>query len=167
MIDQNTPAQLRALALQIFNPNVQPNDAAHAGLGSHFDPAFFTGIRGNDPTINQQYYNLIAPLMLAIDGLTMTPNMLYTMNVTCALHGRPKHWYLQGLYEFKGDVTPPCSIGFGYDPLPGENGHYGDHGGWGFTIGTACCSGILNIWAEITEYWMAGNYPRAVTPFSG
>lgn len=163
MIDQSTVTALRQLALTIFNPNVQPNDPTKMGLGAHFDPAFFTGIKGWDASIDQQYYNLIAPLMLAIDGRTMATGFNYTMNFTCALQGRPRHWFLQGLNEFKGDVTPPVSIGFQFRPIVGEDGHFGDHGSWGYTLGTACCAGILNVWADIVTYWLASQYPQAVT----
>lgn len=170
MIDPNTPSLLRQLALDIFNLNLVPNDPSHAGLGAHFDPTRYTGIRGWDASIDQRYYNLISPLMQAVDGNTMQTGIKYTMNFTCALYGRPKHWFLQGLYEFKQgpmDTLPAASVGFQYDPLPGEDGRYGDHGSYGFTIGTACAAGICNLWALIGDAWIAGTYPRAVTPFSG
>lgn len=155
---------LEALGLSIFNPNVQPNDPSQAGLGAHFDPAFYTGIKGEDAAIDAQYLALIAPVMLAIDGRTMTTAFKYTLNVTNALQGRPKHWFIEGLYEFVPGAVPPCSVGFMYYPAPGEPGHVGDIGSYGFTLGTAMCAGICNVWAYIIRQWLAGNYPRAVTP---
>lgn len=158
-----TADALEALALAIFNPNIQPNAPGQEGLGAHFDPAFYTGIRGGDATIDAQYYALIAPVMLAIDGRTMAPGFRYTLNITNSLQGRPKHWYIEGLYEFVPGALPPCSVGFMYYPEPGEPGQVGDIGSYGFTIGATMCAGILNTWARIVRLWLAGNYPRAVS----
>jgi hypothetical protein len=163
MITLDTASQLEALALSIFNPNIQPNDPAHAGLGAHFDPAFYTGIKGQSDTIDAKYYELIAPVMLAIDGREMATGFKYTMNVTNALQGRPKHWFIEGLYEFVPGDIPPCSVGFMYYPTPGTPGFVGDIGSYGFTIGTTVCAGICNVWAEIIKRWLAGNYPWAVS----
>lgn len=166
MIALDTVDGLEALALSIFNPNVQPNPPGQEGLGAKFDPAFYTGIEGQDDTIDAQFYQLIAPAMLAIDGRVMATGFKYTLNVTNALQGRPKHWYIQGLYEFVPSDSPPCSVGFMYYPAPLEPGQVGDVGSYGFTIGAAMCAGICNVWANIIRKWMAGIYPRAITPYS-
>lgn len=163
MITLDTAAQFEALALTIFNPNIQPNDAEHQGLGAHFDPAFYTGIKGQSDAIDAQYLALIAPVMLAIDGRVMAPGFRYTLNFTNALQGRPKHWLIEGLYEFAPSALPPCSVGFMYYPLPGEQGQVGDIGSYGFTVGATMCAGILNTWARIIRLWLAGTYPRAVS----
>jgi hypothetical protein len=163
-ITLDTAAQFEALGLAIFNANVQPNEPSQAGLGAHYDPAFFTGIRGHDDAIDAQYLALIAPVMLAIDGRTMATGFDYTLNVTNALQGRPKHWFIEGLYEFVPGDAPPCSVGFMYFPAPGTPGFVGDIGSYGFTIATAMCAGICNVWANIIRRWLAGNYPYAVNP---
>lgn len=154
-----TADALDALALAIFNPNIVPNDPAHAGLGAHFDPAAFTGIKGQDDAIDAQYYALIAPVMLAIDGRTMAPGFKYTLNMTNALQGRALHWYLEGIYEFPPAVVPPVNVGFN---LPNGN-LSGDFGSYGFYLAGAMCAAICRIWATIIRLWLAGNYPLAVT----
>jgi len=148
MITLDTATKLEALALQIFNPNIQPNDPAHAGLGAHFDPAFYTGIKGQDNAIDIQYYQLIAPVMLEIDDRVMSPGFKYTLNVTNALQGRARHWYLEGLYEFVPSVLPPCHVAF-HGPVDSGVGSYG------FTLGTATCAGICNVWANVIKSKLA------------
>lgn len=158
-----TADALDALALAIFNPNIQPNPPGQEGLGAHFDPAFYTGIKGQDDGIDAQYYSLIAPVMLAIDGRAMATGFKYTMNSKCALEGRPKHWYIQGLYEFPPSVLPPCSIGFTYVPPPGGSNLSGDWGSYGFTLAGAIAAGICKLWAQIVRMWLTGTYPLAVS----
>lgn len=163
MITLDTANQLEALALKIFNPNIQPNDPSQAGLGAKFDPAFYTGIKGQNDAIDAEYYNLIAPVMQAIDGRVMATGFKYTLNITNALQGRPKHWYIEGLYEFVPGAIPPCSVGFMWYPAPGQPGTVGDIGSYGFTIGTTMCAGICNTWARIIRLWLQGQYSQAVT----
>lgn len=161
-ITLDTVQQLKALALKIFNPNIQPNDPSQAGLGAKFDPAFYTGIKGQSDSIDALYYELIAPVMKAIDGRDMAPGFKYTLNITNALQGRPKHWFMEGLHEFVPSVLPPVNIGFNYNPPAGSPGISGDFGSYGFTLGTTLCAGILNIWAQIVTMWLQGQYPLAV-----
>lgn len=163
MITLDTATQLEALALQIFNLNIVPNDPAHVGLGAHFDPTRYTGIQGQDSAIDQQYYDLIAPAMLAIDGRVMETGFEYTLNVTCALKGRAKHWFLQSISEFVPSVLPPVNVGLSYLPPSGSPGLSGDFGSYGFTLGTAMCAANCNIWATIIRMWLQNNYPYAVT----
>lgn len=162
MITADTANQLEALALQIFNPNIQPNPPGQEGLGWHFDPAFYTGIKGQNDSIDAKYFTLIAPVMSEIDGRTMATGMKYTMNITNALQGRPKHWFLQGVNEFQPSVLPPCHVAFAYLAPQGQPGLYGDFGSYGFSLGTAMCAGICSIWAQIVRMYLAGDYPWAV-----
>jgi hypothetical protein len=157
-----TADALDALGLQIFNLNLQPNPPGQEGLGAHFDPAFYTGIKGPDAGIDAQYYALIAPVMLAIDGRVMPQGFKYSLNITYALMGRPKHWYIEGLSEFVPSVLPPCNIGFTCYPQP-PGGLSGDFGSYGFYLAGAAMAGICHIWATIIRLWLAGNYPVAVT----
>lgn len=157
-----TADALDALALDIFNLNLVPNDPAHAGLGAHYDPAAYTGIRGPDAGIDARYYALIAPLMLAIDGRVMPQGFKYTLNITYALMGRPRHWYIQGLDEFEQggmNVLPAASMNFRYSP----GGLFGDWGSYGFFLAGACTASICKLWAQIVRMWLAGNYPLALT----
>lgn len=157
-----TADALDALGLAIFNPNIQPNPPGQEGLGAHFDPAAYTGIRSQDDAIDAQYYTLIAPVMLVIDGRTMAPGFKYSLNVTNALQGRPKHWYIEGLSEFVPSVLPPVNIGFNCYPAPPALPP-GDYGSYGFTLAGAACAGICHLWATIIRLWLAGNYPLAVS----
>lgn len=166
MITAQTAADLKALALEIFDLHLVPNDPAHAGLGYHFDPTVYTGIKGQDDTIDAKYYDLIAPAMLEIDGRTMATGFKYTLNVTNALQGRPKHWYLEGLYEFQQgglNVLPAVNVGFTYMPPAGSPTLSGDWGSYGFYLGGAVCAGICNIWSQIITMYLSGQYPWAVS----
>lgn len=161
-ITATTADALDALGLKIFSLNLQPNPPGQEGLGAHFDPAFYTGIKGQDDTIDAQYYSLIAPVMLAIDGRIMAPGFKYSLNITNALQGRPKHWYIEGLSEFVPSVLPPVNIGFTCYPAPPALPS-GDYGSYGFYLAGAACAGICHIWATIIRLWLAGNYPTAIT----
>lgn len=165
-ITADTAAQLDALALTIFNLNIVPNDPSKAGLGAHFDPTRYTGIKGQDASIDAQYYNLIAPAMLAIDGRTMAPGFMYTMNQSNSLQGRPRHWFYEGLNEFEQgglNVLPPVSVAFRYSPPSGGAGLSGDWGSYGFTLASAHCAAFCKLWAQIIRMWIGGTYPYAVS----
>lgn len=162
MITLDTATALETLALSIFNPNIVPNSPATSGLGAAFNPALYTGIKGEDSAIDAQLVELIAPVMLMVDGRELELGFQYTLNITCALKLRPKHWYLQGLDEFVPSVLPPCNVGFICFPTP--TGLTGDHGSYGFTLGTAMCAAICKNWATTIRLWLAGNYPMAVNP---
>lgn len=158
MITLDTADQLDNLGLSIFNPHTDPV------LGTV--PGAATGLTGQDDATDAQYYALIAPVMLAIDGRVMAPGYKYTLNVTNALQGRPKHWFMN-LTEFNnhnGFVTSlwPAGCGFQliYDvPTGVTDSAYT----FGWSIGLATCAAICHCWAQIIRMWLAGNYPVAVT----
>lgn len=162
-ITLDTATALEALALKIFDLHLVPNPPAQAGLGAHFDPTLYTGIKAQDSTLDGEYLALIAPVMLAIDGDVMATGFEYTLNITCALMGRPRHWYLEGVNEFAPSVLPPCGVAFTYIPPPGGAGLSGDWQSYGFTLGGAACAAICKLWAQIIRMWLGGTYPYAVT----
>lgn len=162
----DTATQLDALALTIFNLNLVPNDPSQAGLGAHYDPTKYTGVQGANSSIDAQLAALIGPAMLAIDGRTLETGFQYTLNTTCALKLRPRHWYYQGLDEFEQgglNVLPPVSVNFQYHPPVGGAGVSGDWGSYGFTLATAHCAAFCKLWAQIIRMWVGGTYPLALT----
>lgn len=150
---------LDALALAIFDPHIDPAVGPVAGAA--------TGIKSADPAIDAQYYALIAPVMLAIDGRVMAPGFRYSLNVTNALQGRPKHWFLAGVREYNTSnpgVSALWPANTGLEFVPNEPfGIAGGVNSSGYTIASATCACICTAWATIIRMWLAGNYPVAVS----
>lgn len=119
-----------------------------------------TALQGADAGTDANYLALIAPVMLAIDGRTMPTGFRYTLNVTNALQGRPKHWFLE-LRELAPPSTEFAVCGMHY-AIPG-GGSEPSANVYGNTIGLAACACICHTWAQIVRMWLAGNYPSAVT----
>lgn len=140
MITSATADQLEALALTII---ATPSSAG----------------------IDAQYLALIAPVMLAIDGRTMASGFRYSLNVTNALQGRPRHWYME-LNEYNTAnpaVSSPRRCQCGLLCVPDvATGFSWSANSYGDTLGLATCAAICRAWAVIVRLWLAGNYPLAV-----
>lgn len=147
MITADTADQLDALARTIF------------------DPGALTGLRGQDDATDAQYLALVAPVMLAIDGRVMASGFKYSLNVTNALQGRPKHWYIS-LNEYNVNnafvsAQAPCYCGLEWVP----NAPLGVSlwaNSLGNTIALATMAAICTAWARIVRVWLAGEYSSAV-----
>lgn len=141
-VDQATADALDALALQIFDFHIVSNPNPALGYTTSGPP---TGVRGNDPAIDQKLFALLSPVILAIDGhpLERAP---YTLNMTMALKLRKKKWYLRGLSEMSSLQPFPVSAAFEYEPSPGMV-QAGNNSG-GFTLGAAICAVQCKIWAR-------------------
>lgn len=149
-ITLDTATQLEALATTIFSP------------------ATLTGLTGQDDAIDAQYIALIAPVMLAIDNRVMAPGFKYSLNVTNALQGRPKHWFMS-LDEYNAQnswmsAKAPCACELTWVP----NGPPGSGSLWvnslGNTIALATMAAICNAWATAIRTWLEGQYTTAVNP---
>lgn len=153
-----TADALDALALSIFDPQITP--ASVPGLGNTWGKG--VGLTGPDASIDAQYYALIAPVMLAIDGRTMAPGFRYTLNITNALQGRPMHFYMDLSEHDKSGYGWPASIMFTFHPQAGTMGTISGFS-WGGSLALAACAAICKTWAAIIREWLAGNYPLAVS----
>lgn len=126
-----------------------------------------TAASAPDVAFDTQLAALIAEPMMIIDGRVLTTGFKYTLNVTCALLLRPKHWYLYGIDEYNTanvNVSSawPATCGLVYVPdtpagfASGTNAH-------GFTIGLATGACICRAWALLIRMWLGGNYPLAIS----
>lgn len=155
-----TADALDALALSIFDP--------HTDLAIGTVPGTDTGLKAPDAATDQLYYDLIAPVMLAIDGRVMATGFRYTLNITNALQGRPKHWYLAGVMEYNTSnpgisALWPANTGMEFQPDK-PFGVAGGTNSFGYTIGLSTCACILHAWAMIVRMWLSNNYPVAIAP---
>lgn len=116
--------------------------------------------------LDTQMFNLIAPVMQAIDGRTAAPGFRYTLNVTNALQLRPKHWYAE-IEEYNTrnpavSATTPCFVGLLLVPdVP--LGFSFSNQARGAALGLTTCAVICRTWAMIVRQWLAGLYSLAVT----
>lgn len=163
MISLDIAAALDNLGFQIFDPHM---DFEHDQQG----PA--TGIKNPDPMIDGFLAGIIKEPMQVIDGRSPATGFKYTLNVTNALQLRPKHWYMRGLMEYPVNQNSlwPANVELAYvrqDATGMSNGVYNGVNSFGWSIGLATCAAICHAWAAIVRMWIMGNYPEAVSPYTG
>lgn len=157
-ITTSTADALEALALTIFNPEITPNP--NPALGDHWGKG--VGLMGQDDATDAKLYELLAPVIKAIDGRDMVPGLKLTLNYTNATQCRPFHWYLQTMELDGSGYGWPANAFFEYHPQPGYVGTGGANS-FGAQMGLAVCAACCHAWAAIIRLWLTGNYPFAVS----
>lgn len=156
-IDSTTVDALEALAHTIWDPHITPAPPGSA-LGDTWGTA--TGISAHDPAIDQQIYDLVAPIALAIDGVAI-PKDPFTLNQTFATHFRPHHWWLST--EEVDNPNYPWTFSASMEYHPSRGAVAGGVFSWGAQMGFAIAATMLHGWAHIVKMWLSGGYPLAVT----
>jgi hypothetical protein len=142
MITSDTAAQLSDLGKKIYDVETS------------------TGLIGPDPTVDAQLAALIKEPMQTIDGRAFG-DFKFTLNVTCALMLRPRHWFIISLDEL---YNQPAKAGASFGLINQQTLQPVAYVyGWGNSMALATCAGICFAWSEIITMWLSGNYSLAVS----
>lgn len=158
MITLATADALDALGFEIFDPHLDLATLTYTG------PA--TGLQAASTDMDARLAALIAPVKLAIDGSALELGFRYTLNITCALKLRPKHWFMRGLMEYDSASLWPANLELALIDPARPGGVLTGCNSFGWSIGLATCACICHAWAMVVRMWVSQNYPSAAVAFT-